>query len=93
MSNYQILSLIIPYYKLNKLNEACEALLKEAYRSWTVDDHSVVDDITFILVFLNAQGSEGSEPREKYSCFRESSDREESMFQQSVNLPNSHMKV
>ena len=61
LSNYQILTLIIPYYRNGKLEEACDALLKAAYHSWTVDDNTVVDDITFILIFLKHREVKSSE--------------------------------
>ena len=42
----------MPFYRERKLEEACDALLKMAYDRWTVEDTSVIDDITFILIFL-----------------------------------------
>lgn len=33
--------------------------MKEAYRSWTVEDNSIVDDITFILIFLYTDNKSG----------------------------------
>lgn len=42
-----------PYYRANKLEEACDCLMKLAYERWTVEDDSVIDDITLILIFLN----------------------------------------
>lgn len=53
ISNQEVLQLIVPYYKEGKLEEACEALGKLAYERWTAEDSSVVDDITFILIFLS----------------------------------------
>ena len=47
------------------MEEACDALLKAAYDSWTVDDNSIVDDITFLLIFLGEKVVEdGNEGRE-----------------------------
>ena len=43
----------MPYYKEGKLEEACDALGKLAYERWTTEDTSVVDDITFVLIFLS----------------------------------------
>jgi hypothetical protein len=43
----------VPYYKEGKLEEACDALSKLAYERWTTEDTSVVDDITFVLIFLS----------------------------------------
>jgi serine/threonine protein phosphatase PrpC len=53
ISNQEILQLIAPYYKDKKLEEACDALLKYSYDKWTQGDDSVVDDISFVLVFLH----------------------------------------
>lgn len=52
VSNQEVLQLIVPYYKEGKLEEACDALMRLSYDRWTVEDNSVVDDITFVLVFF-----------------------------------------
>ena len=36
----------------NDLEGACDKLLSEAYARWTVEDDSVIDDITLIIVFF-----------------------------------------
>ena len=53
ISNQEVLQLIVPYYKEGKLEEACNALGRLAYERWTSEDNSVVDDITFVLIFLS----------------------------------------
>lgn len=53
ISNQEVLQLIVPYYKEGKLEEACDALSRLAYERWTAEDSSVVDDITFVLIFLS----------------------------------------
>lgn len=53
ISNQEVLQLIVPYYKEGKLEEACNALSRLAYERWTSEDNSVVDDITFVLIFLS----------------------------------------
>lgn len=53
IQNYEILQLVVPYFKENKMEECCDALMKLAYERWTVEDNTVVDDITFVLIFLN----------------------------------------
>ena len=40
------------YYLSRNINGACEELLRTAYRMWTIEDDSVIDDITFIIIFL-----------------------------------------
>ncbi|EAS06704.1 protein phosphatase 2c (macronuclear) [Tetrahymena thermophila SB210] len=52
IENEEIISMISPYYDNNDLEGACDHLLKESHARWTVDDDSVVDDITFILIFF-----------------------------------------
>lgn len=37
---------------MNDLDNACEELLRIAYRMWTIEDDSVIDDITFIIIFI-----------------------------------------
>jgi serine/threonine protein phosphatase PrpC len=53
IANEAIVNLIAPFYELNDINGACEALMKEALYQWTQDDSSVVDDITFIMIFID----------------------------------------
>jgi hypothetical protein len=50
-----VLQLVVPYYKEGKLEECCDALLKLAYDRWTVEDNSVIDDISFVLIFLQQE--------------------------------------
>ena len=50
-----MLQLLVPFYRDNKLEEACDALMKLAYERWTVEDKSIVDDITLILIFFEHQ--------------------------------------
>ena len=58
ISNQEVLQLLVPFYRDGKLEEACDALVSLAYDRWTVDDKSIVDDITLILVFFtNANNS------------------------------------
>ncbi len=52
ISNQEVLQLLVPYYRDGKLEEACDALVGLAYDRWTVEDKSIVDDITLILVFF-----------------------------------------
>ena len=52
ISNVEVLQLVVPFYRQKKLEECCEALMRLAYERWTVDDDTIVDDITFIVVFL-----------------------------------------
>ena len=53
IQNYEILQLVVPYFKEGKIEECCDALMQLAYERWTVEDTTVVDDITFVLIFLN----------------------------------------
>ena len=53
IQKYEILQLVVPYYKEGKLEECCDALMQMAYERWTVEDSTVIDDITFVLIFLN----------------------------------------
>jgi serine/threonine protein phosphatase PrpC len=55
ITNQEVLQLLVPFYRDNKLEEACDALMKLAYERWTVEDKSIVDDITLILIFFEHQ--------------------------------------
>ena len=43
---------ISSFYENNDIEGASDMLLKESHARWTVEDDSVVDDITFILIFF-----------------------------------------
>lgn len=51
LENAEIVKLLAPYYLNDDLEGACEMLLNEAVSRWN-KVCSVVDDITFVIVFL-----------------------------------------
>ena len=53
INNETIVKLIAPYFESGDINGACEQVMKEALYQWTQDDSSVVDDITFIMIFID----------------------------------------
>ncbi|CAD8080016.1 unnamed protein product [Paramecium sonneborni] len=55
LDNQIIVDIVAKYYQENNIEGASEELLRVAYRMWTIDDESVVDDITFILIFIQNQ--------------------------------------
>ncbi|KAL4492028.1 hypothetical protein ABPG72_008449 [Tetrahymena utriculariae] len=52
LPNEEIIKEIGKYYILKDIEGACSWLLNEAYHKWTCEDDSVVDDITFIIMFF-----------------------------------------
>lgn len=46
------MDLVTPYYIKNDLEGACDRLLKEAFTRWTAEEDTIIDDITFIIIFL-----------------------------------------
>ncbi|EAS03218.2 protein phosphatase 2c (macronuclear) [Tetrahymena thermophila SB210] len=52
LPNEEIIKEIGKYYILKDIEGACSWLLNEAYHKWTCEDDSVVDDITFIIIFF-----------------------------------------
>lgn len=53
MSNMEILRMIKEYRENNDLEGACDRLMKESLLKWSQEEEGGVDDITFILAFLN----------------------------------------
>lgn len=53
IDNQEAASVILPYYLKGKLEDGIDALVNLAYKRWTAEDDSVVDDITVIVVFLD----------------------------------------
>ena len=41
-----------PYYEKKDIQQASDYLMNKAHRSW-LDNSSIIDDITFIMIFLN----------------------------------------
>lgn len=52
LSNHECVNIVAEFYLNNNIEKACDSLMKKAVERWNKED-SVVDDITFILVFLN----------------------------------------
>lgn len=46
------MAMVSPFYENKKIEEACDLLLDRAVNSWT-RECSVIDDITFIMLFLS----------------------------------------
>lgn len=41
------------HYEKNNIEKASDELMRLAYQKWTSEDDSVIDDITFIIIFIN----------------------------------------
>lgn len=55
IENQELVDLISQYYEEGDIEGACDAILQESYNRWTSEDDTVIDDITFILVFFDGQ--------------------------------------
>ncbi|CAD8160193.1 unnamed protein product [Paramecium octaurelia] len=55
LDNQIVVDIIGKYYQQNNIEGASEELMRVAYRMWTIDDDSVIDDITFIIIFIQHQ--------------------------------------
>lgn len=53
IENDEIVSMIAPYYEKNDIEGACDHVLRESHARWTVEDESVIDDITLIILFFD----------------------------------------
>ena len=51
LENDEIIETLIKFYEKNQIQQASDHLLNMAHESWT-DNSSIVDDITFILIFI-----------------------------------------
>lgn len=52
LSNEDVLKIVVPYWRVNDVVSASEALAKEAKFKW-MKEEEVIDDITCIVIFLN----------------------------------------
>lgn len=44
--------MISPFYEINNLEGSCDYMMDESYSKWIEDDDEVIDDISFITIFL-----------------------------------------
>ena len=54
MSNVDVARLVFPYVEKNAPEAAANALVKEATKRWKKEEE-VIDDITCVIIFLEAQ--------------------------------------
>jgi serine/threonine protein phosphatase PrpC len=52
LSNETILKSLVPYYESKQIQQASDNLMTMATKSWTKNS-SIIDDITFILIFIS----------------------------------------
>ena len=52
IENEEIIKHLVPFYEKNQIQQASDYLLNLAHKSWT-QNSSIIDDITFILIFIN----------------------------------------
>ena len=52
LSNEAILKSLIPFYESKQIQQASDHLMTMATKSWTKHS-SIIDDITFILIFVS----------------------------------------
>ncbi|CAD8126402.1 unnamed protein product [Paramecium sonneborni] len=53
IDNQSVVDIVGKYYIKGDLDGACDELLQISYKMWTLEDDSVVDDITFIVIFIS----------------------------------------
>lgn len=53
MSNMDIIRIVKSYREKGDLEGACDRLMEESLIRWNIEEEGGIDDITFILVFLN----------------------------------------
>ena len=53
LSEKQVIDLVAPFYESKNIEGGCNALLKRAVELWKEDSDEGVDDITFVLLFLD----------------------------------------
>ena len=53
LSNSQVVDLVRPFREKDDIEGACDVLMSESLKRWDEEEQGNVDDITFILVFIN----------------------------------------
>ena len=51
MENIDVISLLSSFYEQNELDLGCDKLLYTVFNRWA-NNSSVIDDITFVVIFL-----------------------------------------
>ena len=54
LSNEEVVKIVVPYWKADDIQGACDQLCKEARDKWVLEEE-VIDDITCVIVFLGVQ--------------------------------------
>lgn len=52
LSNEEVIETVAPFYESKQIQQASDKLLARSHKSWT-QQSSIVDDITFILIFMH----------------------------------------
>ena len=58
ISNEEAVSIILPFYARNNSSEASNTLISEAISRWRRKESGTIDDITCIVIFINASEKE-----------------------------------
>lgn len=53
LSNNDVVRIIKNYRERGDLEGACDRLMQESLLRWEIEEEGGIDDITFILIFLN----------------------------------------
>ncbi|CAD8127540.1 unnamed protein product [Paramecium sonneborni] len=53
IDNQSVVDIVGKHYMKGNLEGACDELMQISYKMWTLEDDSVVDDITFIVIFIS----------------------------------------
>ena len=57
MTNKDVIDIVVPYWRKNDPNGACEHLSNEATKRWKNSDSRAIDDISVIVIFLSIDHS------------------------------------
>ncbi len=56
MQNQEVAALIMPFFEKRNAEGAAEALVRESYHKWRLEEGGiVVDDITCVVIFLDVK--------------------------------------
>ena len=54
MRNEEVVDVVLPFFEKKNAEGAAEALVREAYRRWKLEEE-VIDDITCVILFLDVR--------------------------------------
>ena len=55
ITNEEIADLVMPFFEKRNAEGAAEAVVRESYLKWKIEEDDIIDDITCLIIFLDVK--------------------------------------